>query len=61
MKPRKIIQIAVSGVKNTQETQCNYIVVALCDDGTVWDTSGTQPVWCGFPPIPQEPRERSQR
>ena len=54
---RKIIQIAVSGVENTASTQCNYIVVALCDDGTVWETSASFP-WQQYQPIPQDEQGR---
>lgn len=33
---RKIIQISQSACENTSVTQCNWILHALCDDGTVW-------------------------
>lgn len=52
---RKIIQIAVTGVANNNQTQCNYTTVALCDDGTVWairDTDVKQE-WVLLPRIPQ--------
>jgi len=50
---RKVVQISVSGVANTSNTQSDYIVVALCDDGTVWEMLGTHP-WQQLPAIPQE-------
>ncbi len=50
---RKIIQIAACGTENTQSTQANLRVYALCDDGTIWSMSETQD-WIKEPPIPQD-------
>ena len=33
---RKIIQISQSACANTEQTQCDWILHALCDDGTLW-------------------------
>lgn len=52
---RAIIQISVTDVRNVISTQCNVMVVALCDDGTVWDiqADSRHPIWRPFPSIPQ--------
>lgn len=52
---RKIIQIASVGVENNPNTQCNVILHALCDDGTVWELRDNTrtPEWFQLPPIPQ--------
>jgi len=49
---RKPIQIAVTGVENTASTQCNWIAIALCDDGTIWCNSDFGP-WNQLNDIPQ--------
>lgn len=36
---RQIVQVSSTGVENTQSTQCQALVYALADDGTVWETS----------------------
>ena len=53
---RKIIQICCSGVENTSSTQCSFIVVALCDDGTVWqnEDNTADRHWCKLEDIPQD-------
>lgn len=51
---RKIIQIAVAGVKNTAETQCNYVTTALCDDGAVFEMRNNSAHWDRLPDIPQD-------
>jgi len=35
-KNEKIIQISSIGVINNSQTQCNHIITALYDDGTIW-------------------------
>jgi len=50
---RKTIQIAIAGVENTASTQCNYITVALCDDGTIWEMANRRNEWQQLPEIPQ--------
>ena len=48
---RKITQIAISNVKNTFRTQCDYIVIALCNDGSIWEApDGVS--WQRLPDIP---------
>lgn len=51
---RKIIQISTCGVENTMGTQCNYITIALCDDGTVWLNRNVDNHWESLPEIPQD-------
>lgn len=51
---RKIIQISTTNVENTASTQCNYISVALCDDGTVWTLADTGNDRYKYPNIPQD-------
>lgn len=53
---RKIIQICVTGVDNTQETQCDFVMTALCNDGTVWNRFGHQSNWLKVENIPQDLR-----
>ncbi len=53
--PRKIIQIATTQMENTYHTQCNSIIVGLCDDGSVWTiTDNVNTVWERLPDIPQD-------
>lgn len=54
---RKIIQICVTGVENVQETQCNFVMTALCDDGTVWNRFGHSSNWLKIEAIPQDPKK----
>jgi hypothetical protein len=37
----KIIQIAIAGHNNTSQTQCEWTLIALCDDGRLWGMSNT--------------------
>lgn len=57
-RKRKIVQIAFSGIRESQSTQTNYITAALCDDGTVWhidqDFGNPYFSWRKLPPIPQD-------
>ena len=54
---RKIIQISCSGVDNVSSTQCSFIIIALCDDNTIWEldnnTSPRMPKWIKLPDIPE--------
>lgn len=34
-----MVQIAASGVDQVSSTQCELIVIALCDDGTLWESN----------------------
>ena len=52
-KKRKIIQICSAGVKQTNWTQCDYILTALCNDGTIWVWDFKHP-WNQIDPIPQD-------
>lgn len=38
----KIIQITTTNVKNTQATQCNWVMHALCDDGRLFELTDTR-------------------
>lgn len=52
---RYIVQICSTGVNETGRTQCDHMVTALCNDGTVWqyhDNESPKP-WHQLPPIPQ--------
>lgn len=52
---RKIIQIAITRMENTCNTQCNSIIVGLCDDGSVWTiTDNNNSLWERLPDIPQD-------
>lgn len=52
---RKVIVLSVVGVANNATTQCNYIRIALCDDGTMWESDDRHSDWAPIKPIPQEP------
>lgn len=61
MKPRSIVQIAVS-VSMGEDNNGDYVivrqtetVVALADDGTAWkiDLGERAPMWRGLPPLPE--------
>lgn len=49
---RKIIQIATCGVANTRNTQCDQIILALCDDGTLWGKDNVSADWEQIPTVP---------
>ncbi len=51
-KPRKIIQIA-----HAMSDERGFSVVALCDDGTLWEYEGQYRSWRQTPAIPQESAE----
>lgn len=55
---RKIIQICTSGVENTQATQADFILTALCNDGTIWNRFGHQSNWLRVEDVPQDLRRR---
>jgi len=57
---RKIIQICTSGVENTQATQADFILTALCNDGTIWNRFGHQSNWLRVEDIPQDIRRSDQ-
>lgn len=33
----RFVQVAVSGVLNTSNTQCDYVIAALDEQGRVWE------------------------
>lgn len=49
---RRIVQISTAGVDNTASTQCNWIITALCDDGSVWVCTNNHG-WQQWDDIPQ--------
>jgi len=53
---RKPIQISAAGVENTSSTQCNLVLFALCDDGTIWELrdNTANPAWHKLPAVPQD-------
>lgn len=51
---RQIIQIAVAGTIENSMTQAEALIVALCNDGTVWSTTNRNSDWMKFPSIPQD-------
>lgn len=51
---RKAIQISISNVQNNISTQCNYIIAALGDDGSIWEYKDNIGVWIRLPEIPKE-------
>ena len=55
---RKIVQVSVSRVENSMLCQFNYIIVAICSDGTCWkitdsDLRDENPEWDKLPAIPE--------
>lgn len=50
---RKIVQIVACGIQENASTQCEMILHALCDDGTVWRTDNRNNEWWTVAPIPQ--------
>lgn len=52
---RRVISLSVVGVANNSKTQCNYVRIALCDDGSMWENDDTHPDWALVKPVPQEP------
>lgn len=53
LKERKVVQITSTSVENTYATQCNYIVHALCSDGSIYELADTRE-WMKLPAIPTE-------
>ena len=51
---RRVVYLHVASVANNSSTQCNYVRVALCNDGTMWESDDTHPEWILLKPIPQE-------
>ena len=51
---RRIVQVAIAGVTENAATQCEALIVARCDDGTVWlrGNRGTTR-WEQIPDVPQ--------
>lgn len=61
MTNRRVVQLSVTGVENTPSTQCNYIVTALCDDGSMWVLhDGPEPFWWQIPSIPAAPAKEHE-
>lgn len=58
---RKIIQICVAAVENTQNTQAEFVLTALCNDGTIWNKFGHQSNWLRVEDVPQDIREKVYR
>jgi hypothetical protein len=54
-RQRKIIQIATCGVDNVQSTQCNAILYALCDDGSLFGRCNNDDAWWQVPSVPDAP------
>lgn len=50
---RRIIKITSCGVAENSCTQCEMMLHALCDDGTVWEIDNRGAGWRPMPPIPQ--------
>lgn len=52
----KFVHATVSGVANTLNTQCDYVIAALDDQGRVWEfVSGR---WYQIPSPPPPPEEK---
>ncbi len=49
---RKVIQISTTSVKNTYETQCDFITTALCSDGSMWIRYGNKQEWSRIVDVP---------
>ncbi len=49
---RKVAQISTTSVKNTYETQCDFIITALCSDGSMWIRYGNKPEWNRIEAVP---------
>lgn len=51
MNNRKIIQI--SSYQYKDEETIEEVVIALCNDGTVWNITSSKQKWIQLPEIPQ--------
>jgi hypothetical protein len=49
---RRIVQVSVAATNHIIDKGHNWIVAALCNDGTVFITSAANP-WIRLPSIPQ--------
>jgi len=47
----KVIQITSTAVANTASTQCDYILHALTDEGSIWEMRATYG-WVEVPGLP---------
>ena len=45
----KIKQIAIAGVAETNSTQCEAMILALCEDGSLWITTNRNHPWERWP------------
>lgn len=50
---RKIVQITSCGVVNHYSTQCDMLLHALCDDGSLWVVSNAGEGWQRVAEIPK--------
>jgi hypothetical protein len=51
--PRRVVALNIAGVENTMYTQCEYVIAAACDDGSIWLIRNRDSEWFELPPIPQ--------
>jgi len=54
---RKPIQITSTQCNNTPSTQAEYITIALCNDGTIWELRNNATEWIQLPEIPKGVKE----
>jgi hypothetical protein len=50
---RQVVSISVSDMGNASSTQYEYMIVAACDDGSIWLIRNRDSEWFELPPIPQ--------
>lgn len=50
---RRVIQIAVTGVQENASTQCEMMLHALCDDGSIWWRDNRGSGWVQISDVPQ--------
>lgn len=55
---RKSIQICVTGTNKTQQTQGDFVLTDLANDGTIWNKFGHHSNWMRVEDVPQDVREK---
>lgn len=51
---RKVVQITATGVVENAMTQCEFVIHALCDDGTMWWRDNRGSGWVCIDDVPQD-------
>lgn len=51
---RKVIQLVSNNVIENIDAPCNFVLHALCDDGSMWWLDSRGSGWVAIEPVPQD-------